>query len=402
MIVTFLAPGPIRDRMMRRRNPALLLALMIGLGAGWGANAQDPQGLSERAAELGKVQRRIAEVEKTLARDRGNRDSEARELRAAQREVAAATAELNEIRARVQTQSDKVEAIRDRQHHETQRLAEQRHALGQQVRLAYQLGGQAQTRLLLNQEDPAELSRVSTWFDYLNRARAARIATIRQQLQVLLDLKATLVGELETLTALRDEQQSRVSELDRRRLESANELAALESKLRSRGQELSQLQADERELRKLIESLQDALADVPPDFPSDNRPFAEQRGELPWPVRGKLLARFGQSKADGKLKWNGVWIAADEKAPVRAVSAGRVAYVGWMHRYGLILVIEHGKGYFTLYGHNASVDKAAGETVRAGETIAQVGATGGQERPGLYFEIRKGSDPVDPQTWLGK
>ena len=127
---------------------------------------------------------------------------------------------------------------------------------------------------------------------------------------------------------------------------------------------------------------------------------AQQRGRLPWPLKGPLLARYGEDKADPRLSWKGLWIGADEGTPVRAVARGRVAYTGWMSRYGLIVVLEHENGYLTLYGHAATSTRSTGETVAAGDVIATAGDTGGYDKPGLYFEIRKGTDPLNPRDWL--
>lgn len=113
-----------------------------------------------------------------------------------------------------------------------------------------------------------------------------------------------------------------------------------------------------------------------------------------------MIARFGDSKAGGHLQWEGRWIAAPAGTAVHAVAPGRVVYVGWMYRYGLIVVLDHGDNYYTVYGHNQSVYVRSGEHVRAGEKIATAGKSGGHETTGVYFEIRHGSKPLDPGVWL--
>ena len=115
---------------------------------------------------------------------------------------------------------------------------------------------------------------------------------------------------------------------------------------------------------------------------------------------GPTIARFGQPKFDGRLRWQGVWLAADAGATVHSAAAGRVVYVGWMHRYGLIVVLDHGDGYFTVYGHNRSTRAEVGQWGAAGEAIAEAGRSGGHERDGVYFEIRRGRTPVNPSQWL--
>jgi murein hydrolase activator len=148
--------------------------------------------------------------------------------------------------------------------------------------------------------------------------------------------------------------------------------------------------------------VQEAVSGLPPTDTYSDKPFSGQRGKLPWPARGKLIARYGQPKAGGKLSWKGHWIGAAEGAPVRAVARGRVVYVGWMHRYGLIVLVEHDGGYYSLYGHAQSATVSVGDSLRAGQVLARAGSTGGHEQPGVYFELRKGTKPIDPRQWLAR
>jgi murein hydrolase activator len=161
------------------------------------------------------------------------------------------------------------------------------------------------------------------------------------------------------------------------------------------------LEEDEAELQRLISRLEDALADVPPTL-REGRPFAELRGQLAWPVNGRVRQGFGDARAGGRMRWRGMLIEAGEGTDVRAISHGRVAYSGWLQHYGLVLVLDHGDGWLSLYGHNRSVYPQVGEWVNPGDVVASVGDSGGRDRSGLYFEIRRGGDPVDPAAWLGR
>ena len=140
------------------------------------------------------------------------------------------------------------------------------------------------------------------------------------------------------------------------------------------------------------------MADIP-IAPGDNKPFKQQKGLLPWPVQGPFIARYGQSRNRGDLKWNGILIGSTYGTPVQAVSHGRIAFSDWLQGYGFITIVDHGDGYMSLYGHNESLFKQAGDWVAAGEIIATTGDSGGQPKPGLYFEIRSRGKPVDPYLW---
>jgi septal ring factor EnvC (AmiA/AmiB activator) len=148
-------------------------------------------------------------------------------------------------------------------------------------------------------------------------------------------------------------------------------------------------------------SLGELLADIP-QSPSDSRPFKQQKGKLPWPASGPFLATYGEPRNKGGLKWKGVLISTAHGTPVRAVSRGRIAFADWLQGYGFITIIDHGEGYMSLYGHNETLIKQAGDWVNAGETIATSGDSGGQPMPGVYFEIRSRGKPVNPGAWCSR
>ncbi|MGH8481239.1 MAG: murein hydrolase activator EnvC family protein, partial [Nevskiaceae bacterium] len=288
----------------------------------------------------------------------------------------------------------------ERQRREADALL-QRHklALSRQVRASYIIGQRGATKLALNQDGGQRLSRVMTYYDYLNRARAARIESILDQVQALAALSEKLRQQTAELDLTRSRHEGTLAALEALRTERQGMVDTLRERIVGGEEELHQLQADEKQLTRLLRELRKTLADIParPGGP----PFAQLRGKLPWPLGGRLLAQYGQPKSGGgRIKWNGLWIAGPEGASVKAVAPGRVAYTGWMHRYGLIVVLEHEGGYYSLYGHNQDAAVSVGDWVQPGDVLASVGATGGHEKNGLYFELRKGTDPIDPALWL--
>lgn len=270
--------------------------------------------------------------------------------------------------------------------------------LGRQLRAAYVIGQRGQAKLVLNQDKSARLTRVMTYYDYLNRARIERIGKILEQANRLEELVARVRQQTAELEATRERHQGALGQLEAVRDERQEMVRMLTQRIAGEEDELRQLKADERELSRLIEELGSALKDIPADLGA--APFARLKGRLPWPLRGKLLARYGDPKAGGRLKWNGLWIAGSEGEAVKAVARGRVAYVGWMHAYGLIVVLEHEGGYYSLYGHNQNVAVSIGDWVQSGDLIARVGATGGHDKNGLYFELRKGTTAINPRLWF--
>jgi septal ring factor EnvC (AmiA/AmiB activator) len=377
-----------------------LAVLSFALLAFTPAVAEDPR-LGQTQTELKQLRERIEAVNRQLAGDRAERDGLRTALQSAEQQASRAAEQLAGIEKDLAAQQAEVGQARVRQRRAAADLEQHTARLAEQVRAAYLIGKQSRLKLLLSQEDPARVQRTLTYFDYVNRARVERITAVSAAVSALREAEQELRAGETQLIRLRDGQKAALDRLVASRAERERTISAIERRLSQGSAELTQLARDESKLQSLIEELRNVLADIPARI-ADARPLNELRGQLPWPASGQVLAGFGQPKAGGRMTWKGVWIAADEGTPVRAVAHGRVAWVGWMHRYGLVVVIEHTGGYFSLYGHAQSSALRTGEWVRAGDTVAQAGNTGGHDRSGVYLELRRGADPVDPIGWLSR
>ena len=379
----------------RKSAPLLTVALLAAA-----ATAVADDRYQQSAEDLAKVRGRIDAVSKTIEHDKGEQDQLRAAVEAAERKVDEAGSEARRIAAQIDLQSAKVRQAQAEQAAAEQRLTEQKEALARQLRASYMMGRGGKAELLLSQQDPDRVDRMLVYYDSLNRARAASIVAIDAELKKVAELKTQYQAQLDSLQALQDSHKKALSALEADRQERAAAMSKVADRIAGEAEELKGLQASEKQLGELIEKLRQALADVPVEPEGGNKSFPQMRGKMAWPLRGDLLARYGEAKAGGRLQWKGLWIAAAEGTPVRASSRGRVAYVGWLSSYGLIVVLQHEKGYFTLYGHNSAVTRTAGEWVDAGDVIAKAGNTGGYEQPGVYFEVRRGADPMDPKDWL--
>jgi septal ring factor EnvC (AmiA/AmiB activator) len=382
----------------RARAGKLARGLAVAAAVALALPAPADDRMRENAEQLEKLRARIQAVQRSLEQDRTQQDALRTQLEDAERRFTTLVGELAGLRRQITAQSKERRKTEQQRREAEAQLARHRIVLARQIRAAYVIGQRGQTKLLLNQDRSQRLARVMTYYDYLNRARAQRMTRVQERVQAL----ATLVGRIRQQTAeleaTRTQHQGTLTALEAVRAERQETIAALSARIADEEGELKQLHADERELTHLLDELRTALADIPANLGA--KPFLKLKGKLPWPLRGRLLARFGDPKARGGLKWNGLWIAGSEGEAVKAVARGRVAYVGWMHRYGLITVLEHEGGYYSLYGHNESVAVSVGDWVQPGDVIASVGATGGQQKSGLYFELRKGTDPLNPRPWL--
>jgi murein hydrolase activator len=388
--------------MIPARLRALGLCLLALAGPLDAQPAGDAKRIAEAEADLQAVRGRIQAVADRLAADRNAQDGLQAAVEALEKGIAQAQAELKTLGERLKAQQAQVREAEAEREQERSRLQAQQQALGLQIRSAFLIGDRAETRLLLNQDDAQRLSRVMTYYDYLNRARTERIRTLDAQVQRLARVEERLRAAEAEVRGLVEQQQLALSQLEASRAERNRAIAAVEARIRDSGQALKRLQQDEQQVQRLLESLQDILSDIPLKL-GNSRPFPQLRGRLYRPVRsGRVIAQYGQPKAGTSLTWKGLWLGAPSGTPVRAAAAGRVAHVGWMHRYGLMVILEHEGQYFTLYGHTESAAVRLGQWVQGGDTLARAGSSGGHRESGVYFEIRRGRTAIDPRPWLSK
>lgn len=378
----------------QRRFPLLLglLALLVAVG---GAAASERQA---KEAELQQLRQRIASLQQELETVRGRYDSLRKELRRTERRIGSLSRKLRQLDEELGQQQAKLAELRQRAGQLQQSVADQRRYLAGQIRASYAMGRQEYMKILLNQESPSTVGRVITYYDYLNKARSERIQALGQTIRELEQVRTELEAQAERLRALRDRRAREKNELEASRGEREKVVRQLRAEIKDKDRHLSGMMRDEEELKALIRALSEALEDIPAEA-GNRKPFGTLKGKLKWPTRGPLLASYGSPRKLGKLTWQGVMIGAGSGQDVHAVSHGRVAFADWLRGYGLLLIIDHGDGYMSLYGHNQSLYKETGDWVEPGEVIATVGDSGGQDSTGLYFEIRKDGQPTDPIRW---
>jgi septal ring factor EnvC (AmiA/AmiB activator) len=377
---------------------AAALCLCLGLATGL-SSAAAPPNPSAKEAELKQVRTRIDSIRKSIQEDAERRDALAGQLKDSELQIQSAREQLSAIRERRQAAEARLKALQA-DHDETQsRIDAQRAALAGELRVAYMNGREEQLKFLFNQGDPARLGRMMSYYGYFGRARAELIGQINEHLAHLELLTENITAETEKLKAIEADSAREVSNLGNARDRRAQTLAEVQSKLKNRGDELAKLERDARALEKLVEELRRAIEEFPQ---LADQPFQRVKGKLPWPVKGPILARFGQLRAGGPLKWQGLLIGAARGAQVRAPFYGRVVYADWLPGLGLLIVLDHGGGFMSLYGHNEQLYRRVGDRVTPGDVLAAVGEVAGAGKPGMYLEIRQGRQVLDPAEWLGK
>ncbi len=344
---------------------------------------------------LDAVREAIEAVERRISTQQAQMDEGTRALRGVEIEIAANHQALAALREEHNTEQQRLADLESQTQAAAADLGDEREAMASQVRLSYLTGREELLKLLLNQESPSALGRMVTYYDFLNRFRGERIASVRSELEQL----AALVRETRAAqTRLADLAASRESELlslEAARLRRNQAVAELQESIGESGRELDSLRADEQRLTDLVLELGDILTAFPA---GTEEPFAALKGRLAWPARGTITGDYGKLRNGGPLRWNGVVLAANPGEAVRAVYHGRVAFSDWLPGLGLLLIVDHGDQYLSLYGYNEVLLKESGEWVQPGDVLAQVGTAGG--RSGLYFELRHKGDPIDPHPWM--
>jgi septal ring factor EnvC (AmiA/AmiB activator) len=356
-------------------------------------------GAEAKEAELRQVRGRIESIRKAIHSDAERRDSLTVQLKNAELEIQSAREQLSEVRSRRVAAESRLKALQSERGDTERQVDAQREALAGEMRVAYMNGREEQLKLMLNQRDPAEAARTMAYYGYLSRARSERINAINEHLAHLDLLSEKIAAEAARLKTIEVDNAREVRALAGARDRRSQTLEQIQSKLNNKTEELAKLERDAKALEKLVEELRRAIEEFP-DLA--DTPFQRVRGKLPWPVKGPLLARFGQLRAGGPLKWQGILIGAARGTQVRAPYQGRVVYADWLPGLGLLIVLDHGGGYMSLYGHNEQLYRRVGDRVSAGDALAAVGDAAGVGKPALYLEIRKGRQAVDPAQWLTK
>lgn len=396
--------------------------------------------------ELEAAQRDIRELQQRIAKVREEKGAAEQQLAQSDREIARLAQAIDALERQLQQGEEEIARLNSEQQTLLARQSEQQQLVALQIRAAYQSGRQEYLKLLLNQQRPEQFSRNLTYHDYLSRARNAQLSAYQSTLEQLQNVEGELATQHALLAGQRLELQEQRSALDQARAGHQQLVARLSRELGQGDQRLKARQQEQARLEQLLKTIEETLARQAreaeqrrllleqrrlaeaqaraaaeqarregPATPASaaprepevvtssaarvDGPFARARGRLPWPVSGPLLAGFGSPRGDERLKWDGVLIGAPAGSPVRAIHDGRVVFADWLRGSGQLLIIDHGDGYLSLYGHNQRLLKQPGDRVRAGETIATVGYSGGQDRPALYFAIRQQGQPSDPRRW---
>ncbi len=356
----------------------------------------------DNSDKLEQLRKQIQTLRSELNSDQERKQDLQSQLRNTETRIGKVAALLKGLKRQLRRQKRDLKKLQKRRKKLRASLQIQRVNLAQQIRAAYVIGQQEYIKILLNQQDPAAVTRTLTYYDYFHRARLERIQSIDTKLADLLTVEQKIGRKTAKLEKNRAEQSSEKSRLEKNRGQRSEVLAKLNQQMKTKGKRLSLMLEDQRRLQRLLNRLADEPFDPTPRLlteQGERKAFALLRGKLAWPSRGRLTNRYGSRRKVGRLKWQGLMIKAPEGTDVSAISHGRVAFSDWLRGFGLLTIIDHGDGYMSLYGGNQSLYKEVGDWVEAGEVIASVGNSGGNKDTALYFEIRHKGKPTNPLKW---
>ena len=401
--------------------PLILATLLLAQPASANTNADKSK------AELNALHKKIEALNKELNSSREAHRDAADELKDSEKAISEANRKLHELTQQERKNRETLQSLEKQQAGLIRTLDTQQALLGKQLYQQYLHGQQNHLQIMLQQQDPNAIARQLHYYSYVSKARAELIDGMQDNLKQIETINQQTTQALQEIKELKLAQEEERKSLQAQKAERSKVLQKLSSKIAAQRNEIDKLKRDEKRLSSLVERLariareqaearrkqSQAAQKKPADSKSgtvarnqalptskyDGSNFASLKGKLNLPVRGDVTNRYGAARKDTGLSWKGLFIRAPEGAEVKSVAKGSVVFADWLRGFGNLIIIDHGDGYMSLYGNNQSLLKNLGDDVKGGDTIAAVGNTGGNESSGLYFELRRQSQPFDPLSW---
>lgn len=382
----------------------------------------DERSNTVRQIEMAKIE--VSQLEKALATLKGKQTSLLKELRKTETDIANLQKEITKLKTELTNTEHKITWLKEEQQKTEQLKQQQEKVFASQAKATYESGRQEYLKLLLNQQQPDKLSRTLVYYDYLSQARLIQLTEFKETVKQLADIEAEMNHYQQQLNDQQQKLQQQAKQLADTRQKRLQVLATINKQIKQKNDQIIEREKDQIALSKVLRTIDATLAQQasiralnnqngtttnPHSLPTQqviatsatfNGNFKQAQGKLSWPVSGKLIANYGSARGDDtRSKWDGVIIAAPTGTPVKAVHSGTIVYSDWLRGVGWLIIIDHGQGYYSLYGHNQTLLKKVGNTIKAGDTIATVGNSGGSQSAALYFSIRQHGQAVNPALW---
>lgn len=385
----------IRDDLQPKRLLSLCLTLVLIL-ASQSLWAKSPPS----RADLQALNRSIQNAEQAINKKKGKSGQLQNSLRKTETEMARVERDVRKLQQAITEQQKQLKTLQSQQGTLFKNRRKLEEEIAEQIAASYRLGREEKIKILLNQQDPKKLSRSLTYADYFNRARLASITEFQQTIAELETLKPAIENKSAQLLNSKDRLIQQRNSLKASYANRSQTLKQINSEIKTDRSRLGKLQQDQKRLSALLKAVETTVSNI--QLPSDATPFAKTKGRLGWPTTGKLRNRFGQKRPPSDLRWQGISFFTNSGKPVKSIHHGRVIFADWFRGKGLLIIVDHGDGYMSLYAHQQTLLREAGDWVSAGETIGTVGSSGGLDHTELYFEIRHQGKAINPKRWLNK
>ncbi len=353
---------------------------------------------AEQAKQLEKLKQTINALRKELESTRTNRDEISQTLETTEKNIGKLSKKARKIESTLKERQQNLKKLRNERSQLNTKKGEQEGIVGDYINAAYRLGQQGNLRLLLNQEDPSRVSRNLRYYDYFVQARAEKIGQYLSTIDRINSIEPEIAFQTEQVQQDFNSLKNQRDKLRGAQKQRRHTLAKLDARIGNQDQKLKLKLEDRRQLQRLLTKVIENVADI--KFSGSDTNFSSLKGKLPWPTQGKVVKKFGSNRIANKMKWEGMLIASKAGDSVKSVHYGRVIFSDYLRGHGLLIIVDHGTGFMSLYAHNQALYKELGEWVAQGDIIAAVGSSGGQRTSALYFELRYKGKPTNPQRWL--
>jgi septal ring factor EnvC (AmiA/AmiB activator) len=341
---------------------------------------------------------KIKKLKQTIDVKEDSKSRYVKQLKSIEQEIGQLSGKIKKVGVKIKSRKNELTKLRKTRLKHQQQLSRENIYLAEQVYTAFTLGKQEKVKLLFSQQKPEVLQRTLVYYQYFSEARVNLINGVQHNIDQIVETELLIQQARSELEKNQLQLNNQKAKLDKDRGKRKNIISSLDKQLKNQGGSLVRLEDDALQLQNLINSIREIFVDAPKSDAS-RKAFAKLKGKLAWPVEGKLKKLYGKRKPLSDLRWQGIVIEAPSGRQIKAISHGRVAFSDWLRGLGNLVIIDHGNSYLSLYGHNESLFKSAGEWVEAGDVIASIGNSGGQKKNGLYFEIRKKGKPQNPSGW---
>ncbi len=377
-----------------------LLFVTVLLGLGLKLSAAETEKQQKTRVQIEQLATQIQALQKDLEDARDQFGEQQQALKQTDLEIQSNHLDLRRLQQQAKEQQLEITQLEKDQQTILSELGLEKHQLAEQLRQAWLLGRGNQLKLLLNQDNLSQGNRMLTYYRYFNQSRLTQIEKFDQQLAELEQNYRQIQAAIEVLELLQTDAQTSLQLLQQNRDFRQSSIRELDRLIVAKSSRLSELEQDRKDLETLLVKLQDLLGDIPDDLGVE-RSLQAMKGKLPEPIKGRIRYRYGDPRS-GALKWKGWFYETTIGTDVRSIAKGRIAYADWLRGYGLLIIIDHGDGFMSLYSNNESLFKAVGGWVEANETIAQSGPAVNNSFDGLYFELRHAGKALNPSSWLKK